>query len=96
MSTELFRSWSIDVAKQNDVSIEDLLNAIHIFHEVIYEEYPQDHPSIELHADGSGCVINLRDQFYKNLGPMYTFSSLKQLVDKSKELMKKYDIKATQ
>ena len=86
------------IAKDNNVTISELLDAIHVFHEVIALEYPkfiQGHPHIVLHSDGSGHVVNLRDQIHKqnNDGIMFEFHTLKELVQKAKQLEKKYKIK---
>lgn len=88
--------WDIG---NNNVSIEDLLKAIHVFHEVIGKEFPtalQDHPFIQLCADGGGSVIGIRTMMYGISdypgGVLFKFNTLEQLVTKAKELCKKHDI----
>jgi len=85
--------------KSDEVTTSDVLNAIHIWHEVlaIGEEYPafiMGHPHIELHADGSGSVVNLRDRLMNRNddGTLFRFTSLKQLVEKSKSLATRYKL----
>lgn len=95
----LTKEESIENAKSNKVPIEKLLTAIHVFHEVICDEYPgavQDHPYIELYADGSGAVVSQRTLYYNPKkyprGCLFTFYSLKSLVKEAKRLCKKHEI----
>ena len=94
----LSKELSEKFAKDSDVSIQDLLTAIFVFHEVLNEEYPgciQDHPFVELFSDGSGRVVSLRERHYKNKyedGILFVFRNLKELVAKSKELIEKHNV----
>lgn len=86
----LDKKFSEEIAKKNSVSVKDLLNSIHVLHEVREEWSICGHPHIILYADGSGWVEPAR--FIKNKPTLFEFSNLKQLVKKVKSLQKKYDI----
>ena len=63
---KLDSEFSQEMADKNKVEIKDLLDAIHVFHEVLQEEYShviQCHPYINLHSDGSGEVIAYRGTY---------------------------------
>ena len=78
--------------KQNNVDIGWFLTSIHVFHEVISEEYGMTgHPYIILHSDGGGRVFVPAPvpRFEKEI---FNFTNLKDLVKKSKSLIKKHKI----
>lgn len=92
------KEFSDDIAKANEVSISEVLDAIYVFHLVLDKEYPQfmpGHPHLILQSDGSGRVVNLRDEFLhrNDFGTMFSFRNLVELVGKSKQLCEKHDIK---
>ena len=67
-------------ASINDVSIRDLLDGIHAFHEC--EKWlGQGHAYIRLCSDGSGSVFLTRGG-----GEIFQFDNLKELVAESKRL----------
>jgi len=85
MSREMSKMY----AEINKVEIEKLLSSIHVFHEVSYAEYKiQDHPYIELYADGSGAVYSVRGQ-----KTLFSFNNLEAFVKKADGLMDKHNIK---
>ena len=99
MSREMSREMSEMYGKQNEVDISKFLSSIHIFHEVLCEEYPhavQGHPHIELFDDGSGKVMNQRGLYIDGeyvQKPLFEFINLKELVAEADRLTKKYNIK---
>lgn len=79
--------------KQNNVDIGWFLTSIHVFHEVISEEYGMTgHPYIILHSDGSGRVVVPVPKAPRFEKEIFNFTNLKDLVKKSKSLIKKYKI----
>lgn len=85
LSREMSRMFS----GMNKVDIDRLLSSIHVFHEVLDEEYGglPDHPYIHLHPDGSGGVYATRHEKC-----LFNFVNLESLVRKADELMNKYGI----
>jgi hypothetical protein len=84
MSKQLSKLYS----GRSDVKIKKLLSSIHVFHEVIMEEYNMaGHPYIKLQSDGSGCVWVPR--FEQSI---FQFRNLKELIKKADELIIKYNI----
>jgi len=94
------KETSESVGRENNVSIASLFSSIHVFHEVMCDEYPgavQDHPHIELHSDGSGSVMSRRTRTYSNKekypnGLLFTFRNLNELVAEADRLMKKHGV----
>ena len=84
MSKELSKTYF----DQNNVEMEKFLNSIHVFHEVIIEEYNMaGHPYLKLQDDGSGCVWV--PKFEQSI---FEFRNLKELIQKADELILKYSI----
>jgi len=74
---------------KNEVDLRELLYSIHIFHEAsVMGEFLTCHPYIELCGDGSGNVMNPKDNTC-----IFRFVSLKQFVEEARRLFKKYDMK---
>ena len=78
-------------AAKNKVTIEELLTAIHVFHEVQEEWGISGHCHLVLYSDGSGAVIP--DPRFAEKSPLFEFYDLKELVEKSKQLCLKYDVR---
>ena len=89
----MIKSISKSNAKRNKVSVEKLLSSIHLLHEVCYDEWGiQDHPYINLHADGSGIVMATRAKIFGKKNPIMKFITLKDFVTQADELSKKHKV----
>ena len=88
MSKKMSRGMSKFYADKNKVEIEKVLTAIHVFHEVSYDEYGmQDHPYMKLWPDGSGGIYSVGMNKC-----LFEFINLGAMVKKADELMEKHGI----
>ncbi len=96
MSKTLSRTVAAEIAARNDVTVLDVLAAIHVFHEC---GKWRGHPTVVIQSDGSGHVVEPpptgnavpQGAMFDN-DIVFTFANLRELVEESERLMEECGI----